>query len=169
MVGSGSLATLCSSYTHTDSALHVMVNRLARAGDSATLTGRTIYIKYKHIFRITLSVHTNLSPSCICYFITVADSSPEFIYFISTSYTTYSTHLFHRGMARSMSLCSRTGQDDHHLGGQTTYQMDFTTNQLVRLLGAHSCSVFTLPLTSWLDCSLHGLHRHLCWGLTSYA
>ena len=36
VVGSVSLATLCSSYTHTGSALRVMVNGLARAGDSAT-------------------------------------------------------------------------------------------------------------------------------------
>ena len=128
------------------------------------LIGQTIYIKYKHIFRITLSVHTNLSPSCIRYFITI-----EFIYLIFTPYTTYSTHLFRRGMARSMSLRSGTGQDDHRLGGRTTYRMDFTANQLVGLLGAHSCSVFTLLPTSWLNCSSHGLHRQLCWGLVSYA
>ena len=36
VVGSGFLATLCSSYTHTGSVLYVMVNRLARARDSAT-------------------------------------------------------------------------------------------------------------------------------------
>ena len=36
VVGSGSLVTLYSSYTHTGSALRVMVNRLARARDSAT-------------------------------------------------------------------------------------------------------------------------------------
>ena len=36
VVGSGSLATLCSSYTCTGFAPRVMVNGLARAGDSAT-------------------------------------------------------------------------------------------------------------------------------------
>ena len=36
VVGSGSLAMLCSSYTHMGSALHVMVNGLARVGDLAT-------------------------------------------------------------------------------------------------------------------------------------
>ena len=36
VVGSGFLATLCSSYTHTGSVLYVMVNRLARARDSDT-------------------------------------------------------------------------------------------------------------------------------------
>ena len=36
VVGSGSLVMLCSSYTHTGSALRIMVNRLARAEDSAT-------------------------------------------------------------------------------------------------------------------------------------
>ena len=36
VVGSGSLATLCSSYTCMGSAPRVMVNRLVRAGDSAT-------------------------------------------------------------------------------------------------------------------------------------
>ena len=36
VVDSGSLATLCSSYMHTGSTLRVMVNRLARVGDSAT-------------------------------------------------------------------------------------------------------------------------------------
>ena len=36
VVGSGSLAMTCSSYMHTGVALHVMVNRLVRAGDSAT-------------------------------------------------------------------------------------------------------------------------------------
>jgi len=46
--------------------------------------------------------------------------------------------------------------------------MDFTANQLVRLLGTHSCSAFTSPPTSWLDCSSHGLHHQLCWGLVSY-
>ena len=91
----------------------------------------------------------------------------EFIYF--TSYTTYSTHLFRRGTARSTSLRSRTGQDDHRPSGRTTYRTDFTANQLVGLLGTHSCSAFTLPPTSWLDCSSHGLHRQLCWGLASYA
>ena len=36
VVGSGSLATLCSSYTHTSPVFRVMVNGLARARDSAT-------------------------------------------------------------------------------------------------------------------------------------
>ena len=36
VVGSGSLAMPYSSYTHRGSALRVMVNRLARARDSAT-------------------------------------------------------------------------------------------------------------------------------------
>ena len=36
VVGSGSLATLCSSYTCMGSAPRVMVNGLARAGDLAT-------------------------------------------------------------------------------------------------------------------------------------
>jgi hypothetical protein len=36
VVGSGSLATLCSSYTCTGSAPRVMVHGLARARDSAT-------------------------------------------------------------------------------------------------------------------------------------
>ena len=36
VVGSGSLAMLCSSYTHIGSALCVMVNRLTRSRDSAT-------------------------------------------------------------------------------------------------------------------------------------
>ena len=119
-------------------------------------------IKYKHIFRITLSVHTNRSPSCIRYFITIADSSLEFIYFIFTSCTTHSTHLFRRGAVRSTSLRSGTRQDDHRPDGRTTYRTDFTANQLVGLLGTHSCSAFTLTPTSWLDCSSHGFHRQLC-------
>ena len=36
VVGSGSLAMLCFSYTHMSSALCIMVNELARARDSAT-------------------------------------------------------------------------------------------------------------------------------------
>ena len=36
VVDSGSLATPCSSYTHTGSVLHVMVSRLARARNSTT-------------------------------------------------------------------------------------------------------------------------------------
>jgi hypothetical protein len=32
--------------------------------------------------------------------------------------------------------------------------MDFTINQLVGAFGAHSCSAFTLPPTTWLDCSV---------------
>ena len=71
-------------------------------------------------------------------------------------------------MARSMSLRSGTGQDDHRLGGRTTYRTDFTANQLVGLLGTHSCSAFTSPPTSWLDCSSYALHRQLRWGLASY-
>ena len=54
-----------------------------------------------------------------------------------------------------MSLRSGTGQDDHRPGGWTTYRMDLTANQLVGLLGTHSCSAFTSPPTSWLDCYLH--------------
>ena len=81
----------------------------------------------------------------------LADSSPEFIF---TSYTTCSTHLFRRGMAWSTSLPSGTGQDDHRPGGRTTYQTDFTTNQLVGLLDAHSCSALTPARHS----HLHGAH-----------
>ena len=40
-------------------------------------------------------------------------------------------------MVQSMSLRSGTGQDDHRLGGWTTYRTDFTANQLVGLLGIH--------------------------------
>ena len=72
-------------------------------------------------------------------------------------------------MVRSMSLRLGTRQDDHRLGGWTTYRTDFTANQLVWLLGTHSYSAITLSPTSWLDCSSHGLHRQLCWGLASYA
>ena len=127
------LNMLCSSYTHTGSTLRVMV--------SYTLTGRMVYIKYKHIFRITLSVHINWSSSCIRYFITVVDSSPEFIYFIFTSCTTHSTHLFCRGTVRSSS-----GWSDHLLDGlhrQPTGRtarhslllgIHFAINQLVQLL-----------------------------------
>ena len=43
-----------------------------------------VYIKYKHIFRITLSVHTNSSPNCIRYFINI-----EFIYFCIIYYLFY--------------------------------------------------------------------------------
>ena len=64
--------------------------------------------------------------------------------------------MFRRGTARSTSLRSGTGQDDHRLGGRTTYRTDFTANQLVRLLDTHSYSAFTSPPTSWLDCSSHG-------------
>ena len=66
-------------------------------------------------------------------------------------------------MVRSTSLRSGTGHDDRRPGGRTTYRMDFIANQLVGLLGTHSCSVFTSPPTSWLDCSSHGFHSQLCW------
>ena len=71
----------------------------------------------------------------------------EFIYFIFTSCTTHSTHLFRRGTVWSTSLHSGTRQDDHRLGGQTTYRR-------------------TSPPTNWSDClaltpAQHSLCRRL--------
>jgi hypothetical protein len=46
------------------------------------------------------------------------------------------------------------GQNDHLPGGRTIWSPDFTINQLIGAFGAHSYSVFALPSTSWLDCSV---------------
>jgi hypothetical protein len=103
----------------------------------------------------------NWLSSYIRYFITT-DFSPDFIYFIFTSSTTRSTHLFRRSTVRSTSLHSRTEQDDHLPGADGLHRQPTG-----RLLGANSRSAFSSPPTSWLDYSSHGLHRQLRRGLAS--
>ena len=61
-----------------------------------------------------------------------------------------------------MSLRIGTGQDDHHPGGRTTYRTDFTTNQVVRLLGVHFAADQLVLLLIALALSSATL------GLTSY-
>jgi hypothetical protein len=60
-----------------------------------------------------------------------------------------------------MSLCFNLGDwirqeglEDHRPGGRTTWQSNFTADQLVGLFGTYSCSaLLSLPI-SWLDCSV---------------
>ena len=58
---------------------------------------------------------------------------------------------------------SGTGQYDHRLGGRTTYRTDFTANQLIKLLGAHSCSAFDFTTNQLVEL----LSTHSCSVLTS--
>ena len=61
----------------------------------------------------------NLSSSCIRYFITITNSSPEFIYFYIMYYPFYIFVL-----------------QDHRPSDQTTWCSDFSTDQLVKPLGS---------------------------------
>jgi hypothetical protein len=82
--------------------------------------------------------------------------SPDYINLYTMYY--HFIYLYCRTLVQSMSYVGdwiiQEGQNDHLLGGCTTWLPDFTINQLVGAFSAHSCSVFALLPTSCLDCSV---------------
>jgi hypothetical protein len=121
---------------------------LVRAGDAIKdqQEGNYSYLKYEHNSKINIM----------------------FIYNCLARYIMYyrSIYLFCRGLVQSTSLLfmladwiTREGQKDHRLDGRTTWQLDFSTDQLVRPIDS-----WTLSPTSRSDCSVlistrRSLHR----------
>jgi hypothetical protein len=124
-IGSGSLATLVLLRVNGCPSLYAMEYGLVRASDAIKdqPEGNYSYLKYEHNSKINIM----------------------FIYNYSVRYIMYyrSTYLFCRGLVQSSSLfftlrdwITREGQKNHCLGGRTTWQLDFSADQLVEPLGS---------------------------------